>query len=162
MRYICTFLFLICTVLLKAQGDESFSVTRLSVPFLTYKEMEKMNSQKEYKQTVYWKKHKKLKRYAFGALGLGVCGTIVGWYGMIANSAYVNSDWENDGKVWGYVFVTGVGLTASSIPLFVVSYVNKKRAKKSVEYSLKSSNIHLISPNGRWQTQPAVGFCINF
>ena len=120
--------------------------------------MEKIDMQKRYKQTVYWKKHKRFKRYAFSALGVGICSTYVGWVWMVGN-AYTN----NDGSkacvaIWG----TGIGLTLSSIPLFVISHKNKRKAKKSVDFSLNSSPIQLELPNGRKQTQYAVGACINF
>lgn len=162
MRYIYTLLFLICTLLANAQGYESYSVTCLSSPLPIYKEVEKINTQKGYEQTIYWKKHKKLKKYAFSTLGLGICGTIVGWIGEVGNTAYTNSNWKNDGKAWDVVLGIGIGLTVSSIPLFVISHKNKKKAKESVEFSLKSSNVHLDLPNGMKQTQHAVGVCINF
>lgn len=151
-----------CTLLANAQGYESYSVTCLSTPLPIYKEMEKVNPQKEYKQTVYWKRHKKLKTYAFSTLGLGICGTFIGWIGAIGNNAYTNSDWKEDKKVWEAVFGIGLGLTISSIPLFVISHKNKKKAKETVELSLNSSNIDLVLPNGMKQTQYAVGVCINF
>ena len=118
--------------------------------------------QEAYKQTIYWKKHKKLKRYAYSVLGLGVCSTIVGWIGAVGNNAHTNKNWKEDGKAWDVVLVVGVGLTVSSIPLFVFSHKNKKKAKESVELSLTSSNIHLDLPNGMKQAQHAVGVCINF
>lgn len=134
MRYIYTILFLICTLLAKAQGYESYSVTCLSSPFPIYKEVEKMNMHKGYEQTIYWKKHKKFKKYAFSALWLGVCGTIVGWIGCIVNISDTDSDWKNDGKVWHGVLVTGIGLTVSSIPLFVISHKYKKRIRNVLNF----------------------------
>ena len=93
---------------------------------------------------------------------MGVCGTIVGWIGEVGNNVYTNSNWKNDGKAWDVVLGIGLGLTVSSIPLFVLSHKNKKKAKESVEFSLKSSNIDLAMPNGMKQTQHAVGVCMNF
>ena len=156
------FLFLICTLLAKAQGHESYSVTCLSTALPIYQERGKINTQKEFEQTIYWKKHMKLKKYAFGTLGLGVCGTIVGWIGEVGNNAHTNSNWKNDGKAWDVVLGIGLGLTVSSIPLFVLSHKNKKKAKESVEFSLKSSNIDLAMPNGMKHTQHVVGDCMNF
>ncbi|MCI6476548.1 MAG: hypothetical protein SPE38_04630 [Prevotella sp.] len=162
MRYIYTILFLIYALSAKAQGHESYSPTCLSSPLSIYEEVEKANMQEAYKQTIYWKKHKKLKRYAYSVLGLGVCSTIVGWIGAVGNNAHTNKNWKEDGKAWDVVLVVGVGLTVSSIPLFVFSHKNKKKAKESVELSLTSSNIHLDLPNGMKQAQHAVGVCINF
>lgn len=126
------------------------------------KDMIEMNQQEWYKQSVYWKEHKKLRKYAFSVLGIGVCGTIAGWIGEIGNTAHTNSNWKEDGKAWDVVLGVGIGLTVSSIPLFVISHKNKKKAKESVEFSLKKANIHLDLPNGMKQKQHAVGVCINF
>lgn len=68
--------------------------------------------------------------YAFSTLGLSVCGTIVGWIGEVGNNAHTNSNWKNDGKAWDVVLGIGIGLTISSIPLFVISHKNKKRLRK--------------------------------
>ena len=116
----------------------------------------------DYKQTAYWKKHKWLRKYAWAALGLGVCGTVVGWIGEAGNTAHTNSNWKEDGKVWDVVLVAGIGLTASSIPLFVFSHKNKRKAKETVEFSFRSSNIHWVSPNGMKQAQRVLGLCISF
>lgn len=116
----------------------------------------------DYKQTAYWKKHKRLRKYAWAALGLGVCGTVVGWIGEAGNTAHTNSNWKEDGKVWDVVLVAGIGLTASSIPLFVFSRKNKRKAKETVEFSFRSPNIHWVSPNGMKQAQRVLGLCISF
>ena len=97
MRYVYILLFFICTLLANAQESESYSGTCLSYPVSKYKEVEKINSQKVYEQTIYWKKHKRLKIYAFGTLGLGICGTLVGLIGVVGISAYTYSNWKNDG-----------------------------------------------------------------
>ena len=162
MRYIYTLLFLFCTLFVDAQGYESYSTTCFSSPSPLYKGMEQGNTPQGYKQTIYWKKHKKLKRYAYSTLGLCICSTIVGWIGEIGNHADTNSNWKEDGKAWDIVLAAGIGLTISSIPLFVVSHKNKKKAKESMNVSLKSSTIYLDLPHGMKQTQHAVGICINF
>ncbi|WP_298113950.1 hypothetical protein [uncultured Bacteroides sp.] len=115
-----------------------------------------------YKQTAYWKKYKRLKKYAWATFGIGVCGTIAGWIGEAGNTAHTNSHWKDDGKAWDVVLVAGIGLTVSSIPLFVFSHKNKRKAKETVEFSFRSSNIHLMLPNGMKQTQHALGVCMNF
>lgn len=162
MRYIYILLFLICPVLVNAKGHESYFITCLSTPFPYNKEAETMNMQRKNEQNVYWEKHKKLKRYAFSALGLGVCGTIVGWIGVFGNNAYTNSNWKNDRKAWNVVLGAGIGLTVSSIPLFIISHKNKEKAREKLEFSLKSSNIHSVLPNGMTQIQQAVGLNITF
>ena len=124
--------------------------------------MIEMNKQERYKQSVYWKKHKKLRKYAFSVLGIGVCGTIAGWIGELSNTAYTNSNWKEDGKAWDVVLGVGIGLTVSSIPLFVISHKNKKKAKETVEFSLSNSYIHIALPNGMKQTKNGVGIRMNF
>lgn len=163
MRYIFFLLFLFCTGLANAKGWESDSTDYSLASFPIYREMgEQIKQQKGYEQTVYWKRHKRLKRYAYSALGLGVCGTAVGWIGSVGNNAHTNSNWKEDGKVWDAVLCVGLGLTISSIPLFVISHKNKRKAKETVEFSLKSSSIHLTLPDGTGQTQQALGVCVTF
>lgn len=143
--------------------EESYFTTCLSVTPSIYCEMGNgMNQEKAYKQTIYWKKHKKLKRYALGVLGLGICGTIAGWIGEAGNSAYTNSGWKDDGKAWDAVLGIGLGLTVSSIPLFIISHKNKIKAKNAIEISLNGSMIHERAANGAVVIQPAVAFCVNF
>lgn len=162
MRYIVFFLLLICTISAKAQRYESCSTTCSSTSSFMGKDMIEMNQQEWYKQSVYWEKHKKLRKYAFSVLGIGVCGTIAGWIGELSNTAYTNSNWKEDGKAWDVVLGVGLGLTVSSIPLFVISHKNKKKAKETVEFSLSNSYIHIALPNGMKQTKNGVGIRMNF
>lgn len=163
MRYLFFFCLLLCSMLVNAKEYESFPTnypSGISTPYWEIKD--RMNLQNGYEQTIYWKKYKKLKKYAFGVLGLGVCGTIVGWIGETGNSAYTNGNWKDDGKVWDAILGIGLGLTVSSIPLFVISYKNKKKAKSSMEFSLSSSTIYERITNGKELAQPALGICVNF
>ena len=162
MRYIVFFLLLICTISAKAQRYESCSTTCSSTSSFMGKDMIEMNQQEWYKQSVYWKKHKKLRKYAFSVLGIGVCGTIAGWIGELSNTAYTNSNWKEDGKAWDVVLGVGIGLTVSSIPLFVISHKNKKKAKETVEFSLTNSYIHIALPNGMKQKKNGDGIRMNF
>ena len=156
MRYIVFFLLLICTISAKAQRYESCSTTCSSTSSFMGKDMIEMNQQEWYKQSVYWKKHKKLRKYAFSVLGIGFCGTIAGWIGELSNTAHTNSNWKEDGKAWDVVLGVGIGLTVSSIPLFVISHRNKKKTKETVEFSLSNSY------NGMKQTENSVVIRINF
>uniref|UniRef100_UPI003FF0F2AC hypothetical protein n=1 Tax=Prevotella sp. TaxID=59823 RepID=UPI003FF0F2AC len=161
MKYIQILIFMIYTLSANAQGYKSDSANCCLFTFTpTHEKVEKVNKQKEYKKTIYWKRHKRFKIYAISALGLGVCSTFVGEVMMIGY--YFNTDKKDAANFWGAVGLTGLGLTASSIPLFIISHTNKRKAKKSVEFSLNTSNIHLTLPNGMKQTQPAVGICMNF
>ena len=134
MRYIYTLIFLICALLANAKEYKSYSVRCLSSSLPMYKEVEKINTHKGYEQTIYWKKYKKLKIYAFTTVGLGLCGTIVGLIGDVGNNAYTNINWKDDGKAWDVVLGIGIGLTVSSIPLFVISHKNKKRLRKALSF----------------------------
>lgn len=87
-----------------------------------------MNKQKEYKKTIYWKRHKRFKIYAISVLGLGVCSTFVGEVMLIG---YFYTGKKDAANFWGAVGLTGLGLTASSIPLFIISHTNKRKAKKA-------------------------------
>lgn len=115
------------------QGVPPVDIVGVAVPYepVTSYGMATRKEKPAYEQTVYWEKHKKLKKYAFSTLGLGVCGTIVGWIGGAGNNAHTNSNWKNDGKAWDVVLGIGIGLTISSIPLFAISHKNKKRLRKA-------------------------------
>ena len=157
MRYVLFFLLLHCAVL--TSSAKEYKSDSLVYSSINRKEMK---LQQKYEQTANWERFKKLKRYAFGTLGLGVCGTVVGWIGEISNTAYTNSNWKNDGKAWDIILGVGIGLTISSIPLFVVSHKNKRKAKEAFELSLKGSNVSSMFPNGMEKMQPALGVCISF
>lgn len=131
MRYIYTLLFLFCTLFVDAQGYESYSTTCFSSPSPLYKGMEQGNTPQGYKQTIYWKKHKKLKRYAYSTLGLGICSTIVGWIGEIGNHADTNSNWKEDGKAWDIVLAAGIGLTFPVFHYLLFPIRTKKRLRKA-------------------------------
>jgi hypothetical protein len=115
-----------------------------------------------YKQTVYWKRHKKFKAYAYGTLGLGICSMTVGWLGKAGNSAITNSNWKEEGKVWDVVLVAGTGLMISSIPLFILSHKNKVKAKEGLTVSLVTDNINLDLQNGTKHSRQTIGVNVSF
>lgn len=163
MRYIIFSCFLLCSILVNAKEYGSCHINdplRINIPYLEVKDGTSL--QNGYEQTIYWKKYKRLKIYAFSTLGVGVCGIIIGWIGEAGNNAYTNSNWKDDGKAWDAVLGIGLGLTVSSIPLFIISHKNKKKAKSSMEFSLNRSMIRERAANGTVIAQPALGFCLNF
>lgn len=132
MKYLFLILFLHFTMAINAQSDSTSLV------------WETANS-KEYKNTVYWKRHRTFKFCAFSALGLGLCGTATGFIGVLCNLPDANPNWRKDVKVWEGILGAGLCLTATSIPLFILSYHNKKKAKKQIRLSVSSSDKSLLS-----------------
>lgn len=104
-----------------------------------------------------WKKHRLFRIGACTALGIGLAGMATGLMGGAFDDSHVRNT-----QPWRVVFYTSASVTAASIPLFVFANINKKQAKQAIEFSLNSSSIRMALPNGMIQTQPALGFCINF
>lgn len=160
MKWVAIFLFTFLCVA-GIHGQSVSAVDAYAYTRIDYADLQDVTSSFDYKQTLEWKRHKIFKTCAFCSLGLGIGGMLVGVYGGLLN-AYTTSDWEKKAKPWNIVCGVGAGLTVSSIPLFVLSYMNKRKAKESMRFSFVSSNIHLDLPNGMKQTQHAVGVVISF
>ncbi len=146
-----------------AQGPEEpyFEESPLLVNELSSVVLNDDNYKMQYKNTAYWKKHKRLKRWAWGTLGAGVPVTFVGC--LVELAVHYNDDPYDDNTFGLYTpLLVGAALMLSSIPLFVFSYTNAKKAKQSVSANFTVDNIYVEQPNGRRQTQPAVGIQINF
>lgn len=111
-----------------------------------------------YRQTPEWKRHKVLKACGWSTLGLGTTMMIVGFCGDVISN-WDEPDYNPGFKIMGYI---GVGVTASSIPLFVFSYKNKKKAKQARSLSLNYSNIATPGTNGTMKNQPALAINIHF
>lgn len=159
MRNAFIFLLLFCAVFVKAQEYDlslmNHTQANMSVYFAV-KDNTKL--QEAYKQTPYWKRYKVLKGCAWGALGLGICGTGVTGFIMVVHGSYSGSE----SSLYTALLITSLGVTASSIPLFIFANKNKIKAKRTVELSLNASHIYMSLPNGRQQVEPALGLCINF
>ena len=124
-RYIFGLILLSFTISSRAINMDSLSMKNYipsSTTTATYVAKDKMDSQDKYKQTRYWKKHKRLKACGWTTLGIGVPTMVVGFVGAVA-SGYESG---GDGEGFGIVICAGAGLTVSSIPLFVFaeSYCN--------------------------------------
>lgn len=97
----------------------------------------------------YWKRHKTLKRLAWTSLGLavayaGVMGTV---YGMSKSLG----EGGNNGDAGPIIIIPAACLASASIPLFIFSSKNKKKAL-SVS---AGSGVTLYSlPNGSTKKQP--------
>lgn len=56
-----------------------------------------------------------------------------------------------------------MSLTAASVPLFILSYKNKYKAKESVlNVSLNATSVQSAAPFGLTCAQPALGLCLSF
>lgn len=126
-RYIFGLILLSFTISSKAINMDSLSMKNYipsSTTTATYVAKDKMDSQDKYKQTRYWKKHKRLKACGWTTLGIGVPTMVVGFVGAVA-SGYESG---GDGEGFGIVICAGAGLTVSSIPLFVFAVKNRQKA----------------------------------
>lgn len=125
MRYIFFFVLLFLTISSKAVNTDSLSMHYIPLSTTTiYIAKDKMNSQDKYKQTRYWKKHKRLKACGWTTLGIGVPTMVVGFVGAVVSS-YESG---GDGEGFGIILGAGAGLTVSSIPLFVFAVKNRQKA----------------------------------
>lgn len=111
-----------------------------------------------FRQTPEWKRHKVLKACGWSTLGVGSAMMIVGFCGDVISN-WEGPEHHSGFKIAGYV---GVGVTASSIPLFVFSHKNKKKAKQTGSLSLNYSNIVTPRTNGARKNQPALAVNIYF
>lgn len=126
-RYIFGLILLSFTISSRAVNMDSLSMKNYipsSTTTATYVAKDKMDSQDKYKQTRYWKKHKRLKACGWTTLGIGVPTMVVGFVGAVA-SGYESG---GDGEGFGIVICAGAGLTVSSIPLFVFAVKNRQKA----------------------------------
>lgn len=156
MKPIVLFLFLLLYVAIPAKAEDD---ERLRPAMPVNKDvmmMGKQHPKESYKNTVYWKRHKRLRACGWTAFSVGIATTTVGLFGEGAAELY-----SGNGRSWRGVIYTGIGVTAASIPLFVFSRINRARAKRSVHFSLGGSSIQQISPNGT-QMYPALGATITF
>ena len=115
-RYVFCLILLFLTISSRAVNMDSLSMKNYisSSTTTTYVAKNKMVSQDKYKQTRYWKKHKRLKACGWTTLGIGVPTMVVGFVGAVV-SGYESG---GDGEGFGIVICAGAGLTVSSIPLF--------------------------------------------
>lgn len=107
------------------------------------------NNQADY----YWKKHKTFKTLGWVSIGVGIPLTLVGAVSSIASADNPRVK-QSTADV---LAASGLLLTASSIPFFILSHKYKKKAK-SLSLSLKSERIDLPYV----YNQPAVSLSISF
>mgnify|MGYP005917066535 CR=1 FL=1 len=109
-----------------------------------------------YKLTPEWKKHKKYQAWGWTTFGVGSAMMIVGFMGNVIDN------WEQPSPRYRFMVLgfTGVAVTAASVPLFVFSIKNKKKAR-----SLRLGSGYLPCPlqNGSGiQSRPALSMGIDF
>lgn len=141
MRYIFFFVLLFLTISSKAVNIDSLSMHYIPLSTTTiYIAKDKMNSQDKYKQTRYWKKHKRLKACGWTTLGIGVPTMVVGFVGAVV-SGYESG---GDGEGFGIILGAGAGLTVSSIPLL---YLPSKIDRKLLQLHSEQNSTHNYGKN---------------
>lgn len=154
MRHIIFILFLLFTILSKAQSRD---ILLTSISCQANKTFTMNLSKDTYQSNMYWKRHKALKITGYSALGVGGTMMTVGFlFNIIKN--YDNNEGQHPQgyKIVGFV---GVGITAASVPLLTFSYINKKKAK---QISVNMESMKVSSPKGTMQTTPSLSFRIHF
>lgn len=86
----------------------------------------------------YWRKHKTFKTLGWVSIGVGIPLTLVGAVSSIAS----NDNTRVKKSTSDVLAASGLILTASSIPFFILSSKYKKKAN-SISVSLKSETINL-------------------
>jgi len=114
-----------------------------------------------YKQTKYWKRHNVYKACAWSSLGLGIAATGAGVFIGAVNG--LTSNHKGADNASNALVIGGLGMSAVSVPMFILSYKNKYKAKESLlNVSLNAASIKAVSPSGQPYTQPALGLSVNF
>ncbi len=105
----------------------------------------------------YLQKSKNQKTAAWVMLGGGVALTIVGTVGFTANSDLIFID-NSTADAYAFVALVGAGLSLGSIPLFIASGRNHRKA---ATFSFKSQPIFIPQQNSFvFKSQPAVSLVI--
>ena len=105
----------------------------------------------------YLQKSKNQKTAAWVMLGGGVALTIVGTVGYAANSDLIFID-NSTADAYAFVALVGAGLSLGSIPLFVASGRNHRKA---ATFSVKSQPIFIPQQNSFvFKSQPALSLVI--
>lgn len=162
MKFLYTFILLLCSLATKAEVGASDSVACVPVSILLSNDkLDKQKAQgKEYKQTAYWKKHKRYKVGAYCVLGVGSLPALIGTSILCSETT---PDWEEIKGSLGVTFtVGGVLIGAASIPLFVAAHKYKKKAKNAVSLTLNCSKASTPLTNGTRHTDLLLGACLNF
>lgn len=161
MRFLYTFILLLCALTARAAADatESSACPPLSV-MLANGNVDKQKAMgEEYRNTKYWRRHRRYKTAAYCVLGVGACATLMGI--RIVCSDW--GEWEEAQPVFGAAFIGGgVIIGAASIPLFVAAHRNKKKAKNAVSLSLNCSTATTPVARGARHRSPMLGACLNF
>lgn len=105
----------------------------------------------------YLQKSKSQKTAAWVMLGGGVALTIVGAVGFTANSDLIFVE-NSTADAYAFVALVGAGLSLGSIPLFIASGRNHRKA---ATFSVKSQPIFIPQQNSfAFKSQPAVSLVI--
>lgn len=109
------------------------------------------------KQSIHWKKYKKLKALAWTSAAIGVPALGLGYFGGIIDG--LPEYWSKVKPGWQVMFYTGLCLTIASVPLFVYAH---KYKMKALMVSVGSQSILTPLPGGTMQSRPALAVRIHF
>lgn len=109
-----------------------------------------------YKEPDYWKRHKVLKACAWTSVS---AGAVLIYGGLVWGLASGYVDDIKEGKGWAIMMGTGAGLAAASIPLFVYS---RKNRKKALRLSTGVGSVQKPLPCGSISLLPAIGISLHF
>lgn len=103
----------------------------------------------------YKKRQKVLAICGWTSLGVGVAATTIGYAGWVGSVILgVDSD-----TAYGAIAITGVCLTAASIPMLVLSAKNKRKAKQCIIAPTEMSTQYL---DGSTNRQYGLSLRVNF
>lgn len=114
-----------------------------------------------WKLTPEWQTSKRLGAWGWSCLGVGTAATVGG---LIWLTCAIIKD---EGTMWDSIgistlMISGPVLMLSSIPLLVLSYKYKSKARKSVGMDIGITGIPDIIPLHRKRCVPAIGMSITF
>ncbi len=125
--------------------------------------MDKAAMKKLYKQTKYWGRYKTLRAIGWSMFGVGTLGTafcVVG--GAIDLYFCHHEDYDREKRMWNTLICSGGVIMAGSIPVIVLAYKNRAKAKRSVRLAPACSCISVDMPTGHSEIVPAVGINVTF
>lgn len=129
--------------------------------YVIMKDKPKKIKDDSYKRTTYWRRHNVYKACGWTSLGLGIAATGAGAVIGIVNGFTDNH--KSSDNASNALVIGGLGLTAASVPMFILSYKNKYKAKEAVlNVSLNATSVQTVSPFGQTCAQPALGLCLSF
>lgn len=111
-----------------------------------------------FKDTKEWRKYKTLRAIGWSFLGVGLPSFLVGPCLMAAGSFDGNSAALGSGYA---LFLAGIAMTISSVPILICAYHNRNKAKR-MNIDLGVSSIDTNLPFSKVLTTPSLAVTLNF